>query len=106
MTLPLATAGGRASTRKEWAMNRRNLLATLGTRVLGFLFPPRQEQPQLGSTLLATSLFSGQGSMNNVDTGLRYNGQKVPPTMMSITPPGFQVTAAVGRQSHQPDTLS
>src|SRR5258708_20008839 len=105
MTLPLATAGGRASTRKEWAMNRRNLLATLGTSVLGFLFPPRQEQPQLGSTLLATSVFSGQGSMNNVDTGLMYNGQKVSPTMGSITPTGFQVTPEAGWQSHHPDPL-
>ena len=86
-------------------MNRRNVLATLGTSVLGFLIPPRQEQPQLGSTLLATSVFSGQGSMNNVDTGLMYNGQKVSPTMVSITPTGFQVTAEVGWQGHQTDTL-
>jgi hypothetical protein len=105
MTLPIATAGVRLSTRKEWAMNRRNLLATLGTSVLGFLFPQRQEQPLFGSTLLATSVFSGQGSMNNVDTGLMYNGQKVSPTMVSITPTGFQVTAEVGWQSHETDNL-
>jgi hypothetical protein len=43
--------------------------------------------------------------MKNVDTGLTYNGQKVSPTMVSITPTGFQVTAEVGWQSHESDTL-
>jgi len=96
---------GRLSTRKEGAMNRRKMFATLGTSLLGFLFPHHQEQHLFGSTLLSTSVFSGQGSMNNVDTGLLYNGQKVSPTMVSITPTGFQVTAEVGWQGHQTDTL-
>lgn len=86
-------------------MDRRNLFATLATSVLGFVFPSHQEQPLFGSTLLATSVFSGQGSMKNVDTGLMVKGQKVSPTMVSITPIGFQVTAEVGWQSHNTDTL-
>jgi hypothetical protein len=96
---------GRLSARKECAMNRRNVFATLGASVLGLLFPRHQEQPQFGSTVLATSVFSGQGSMNNVDTGLSYKGQKVSPTIVSITPTGFQVTAEVGWRSHHTDTL-
>src|SRR5438270_13635852 len=86
-------------------MNRRNVFATLGASLLGLLFPRRQQQPLYGSTLIATSVFSGQGPRNNVDTGLTYNGQKVSPTMVSITPTGFQVTAEVGWQNHETDTL-
>ena len=61
--------------------------------------------PMLGSNIVAVSVFAGQGSNTNVDTGLTYQGQSVSPTWVGITPTGYQVTGTVGIFPHQADTL-
>ena len=61
--------------------------------------------PILGSNIVAVSVFAGQGSNTNVDTGLTYQGQSVSPTWVGITPAGFQINGSVGVFPHQADTL-
>jgi hypothetical protein len=93
-------------------MNRRqavigalsSLVAALGgTRGTQARVAPTS--PMLGSNIVAVSVFAGQGSNTNVDTGLTYQGQSVSPTWVGITPTGYQVTGTVGIFPHQADTL-
>lgn len=86
-------------------MIRRNLFKAALLNTIGLMVqPPAETVPGLGTTVLAVSIFGGQGSEKNIDTGLRYQGRKVSPSWVSITPQGFGVKAEVGVNPHQSDT--
>ena len=80
-------------------MIRRLFLQMLGA---GVLTP--EIKPTFGTTILSVSVFGGQGSTHNIDTGLRYNGRKVSPTWVGITPAGYLNKAEVGVNPHTADT--
>lgn len=58
-----------------------------------------------GKQIVAVSIFAGQGNDTNIDTGLIYEGAKVSPSWVGITPSGFQMCGSVGVFPHQNDTL-
>jgi hypothetical protein len=60
--------------------------------------------PATSGSILAVSVFGGDGPTTNVDTGLTYGGVPVSPTYVSITPYGFEYYAKVGFQPHNTDT--
>lgn len=66
---------------------------------------PRTPTEIDGKQVVAVSIFAGQGNCTNVDTGLIYDGAKVSPTWVGITPTGFQVCGTAGVFPHQSDTL-
>jgi len=93
-------------------MNRRQAVIGALSSLVAVLSGRKETQahvsstfPLLGSNIVAVSVFAGQGSNTNVDTGLTYQGQSVSPTWVGITPTGYQVTGMVGIFPHQTDTL-
>lgn len=93
-------------------MNRRQAVIGALSSLVAVLGGKKETQahvssifPMLGSNIVAVSVFAGQGSSTNVDTGLTYQGQSVSPTWVGITPTGFQVSGSVGVFPHQSDTL-
>lgn len=93
-------------------MNRRQAVIGAISSLAAVLSGKKETQasvsptfPMLGNNIAAVSVFAGQGSSTNVDTGLTYQGQSVSPTWVGITPTGFQVAGSVGVFPHQADTL-
>jgi hypothetical protein len=66
---------------------------------------PRTPIDIKGKQIVAVSIFAGQGNETNIDTGLLYEGAKVSPTWIGITPMGFQICGSVGVFPHQSDTF-
>ncbi|MHB8599395.1 MAG: hypothetical protein ACYDER_21615 [Ktedonobacteraceae bacterium] len=66
---------------------------------------PRTPIDIKGKQIVAVSIFAGQGNETNIDTGLLYEGAKVSPTWVGITPSGFQMCGSVGVFPHQSDTF-
>ncbi len=66
---------------------------------------PRTTIDVNGKQVVAVSIFAGQGNMTDIDTGLIYEGVKVSPSWVGITPTGFQMCGSVGVFPHDSDTL-
>ncbi|MEO8969988.1 MAG: hypothetical protein ABI406_00115 [Ktedonobacteraceae bacterium] len=66
---------------------------------------PRTPIDTGGKQIVAVAVFAGQGDTTNVDTGLTYEGARVSPTWVGITPSGFQMLGSVGVFPHQSDTF-
>lgn len=103
-------------------MNRRQAVMTALSALVVAIGGSQQAQAQQVSTLhtlhsprtpididgkqvVAVSIFAGQGNSTNIDTGLIYEGAKVSPSWVGITPIGFQINGSVGVFPHQSDTF-
>ena len=100
---------------RETVMNRRQAVLAAFSSLLVTLGNHKESQAQVsspsflaaqeGKRILAISVFAGQGNTRNVDTGLTYEGTKVGPTWVGITPTGYKTACGAGVWPHQSDTL-
>ncbi len=100
-------------------MNRRQAVMTAFSALVVAIGGSKQVQAQQihllhspctpidisGKQIVAVAVFAGQGNETNIDTGLIYEGAKVSPSWVGITPSGFQMSGSVGVFPHQSDTF-